>query len=577
MSKWGIFTKMIVLLFVIMIPVIYLYSYSNKVSVSVVREEIQNANLAQLNFLSKQMDIIIEQLSMLAITLSKDPNMKEFQNIQTVDTMYNTYSSIKTHNLIEQKLKLQIASNHWMNTLTVYSPNAKKAISTKSGVFYDEDYLKSHLTPHWTLQEQEGQSAYFVKHFTTPIYYTNELDNLKLITEITFSIKNIQDILEQYKTGKHNDPFLYHPDYKPASSYSGNQNLISQLIEQIEDRKSIKLGQNANQVVKLSGQEYLVNIVEVKSLNWYLIDYVPLQQMLFPITKSKNLFYVSSVLLLVMSMVAVVLLYKNVQVPIRELVRSVQRLKRGDYSVRIQNKNNEFVFLFQRFNEMAEEIGRLIDNVYAERIRSREATVKHLQSQINPHFLYNCLAFIRSMTRLGEKEAVMDMAWHLGNYYRYTTRNEKQIIALREELELIHNYLTIQNLQTQRLEYDLQVPEHMLALEVPRLTLQPIIENSIKHGIEKKRGTSSIHIHGYEDEEFHIIVIKDNGLGMETNDIDQLRRNLSLPLDDEMGCGLWNVHQRLLYHFGEGSGLFFEEVPTGGLRVTIKLKKKVFI
>ncbi|MFD2611319.1 sensor histidine kinase [Paenibacillus gansuensis] len=565
---------MIVLLFVIMIPVIYLYNYSNKVSVGVVREEIQNANYAQLTFLSKQLDNQIDQLSMLAITLSNDPNVKEFQGIQTVDTMYSNYSSVKTHQLLEQKLKLQSASNHWTNTLSVYSPNAKKAVSSRGGAVYDESALQDRLTADWVLQKPAGQPAYFMKHITSPIVAKGDISRMQLVTEITFPIKNIQDILEQYKAGKKNNPFLYSPSQQPIQSFSGDQELTRSLVQQVEGSSSIQRGRLANQIMEMNGQNYLVNIVEIHSLHWYLVDYVPLQHMLAPITKSRNLFYMSVSVLLFMSVIVVVFLYKHVQVPIRELVHSVQRLKKGDYSVRIVGKNNDFQFLFLRFNEMAEEIGSLIQHVYAERIRSKEATLKHLQSQINPHFLYNCLAFIRSMTRLGEKEAVMDMALHLGNYYRYTTRNERQITSLGEELELVRNYLTIQNLQTQRLDYDMAVPDSMLALELPRLTLQPIVENCIKYGVERKRGTGIIRILGEEDDRFYTLVVEDNGPGMEASSLELLRRTLIMPLEDEMGCGLWNVHQRLLYHFGEESGLLFENIPDGGLRVSLKLQKK---
>jgi len=575
MRKMGIFTKMILLIFIIMVPVIGLYGYSNNVSVSVVRDEIQAANLAQLTFLSKQLDTVVEQLSMMAITLSNDPNVREYQNVQIENTMYNTYSSVRTHKLIEQKLKLQSASTHWMNTLTIYSPNAGKAVSTKPGVVYDAEDLRSRLSKTWTLQHEPDRpdSSYFVKHITSPIISDSNVSRLKLVTEITFSTDNIRDLLGQYKAGKQNDPFLYRPGSEPIMSAAGNARLIGSLLARLENGGAGGIGERSNEVVRLDGQSYLMNSVAVGSLGWYLVDYVPLQHMLAPITKSRNLFYGSIGLLLCMSIAAVVLLYKNVQVPIRQLVRSVQRLKKGDYSVRIENRDNEFSFLFQRFNEMAEEIGRLIDNVYAEKLRSREATLKHLQSQINPHFLYNCLAFIRSMTRLGEKEAVMDMALHLGNYYRYTTRNERQLTSLREELNLVTDYLTIQSLQTQRLDYDIHLPEdELLSLEIPKLTLQPIVENSIKHGIERKTGSGLIHIYGCREPDGVTLVVEDNGTGMDEAAMAQLRTRLTMPLEDEMGCGLWNVHQRLLYHFGEGSGLSFEASPAGGLRVLVKLR-----
>ncbi len=121
---------------------------------------------------------------------------------------------------------------------------------------------------------------------------------------------------------------------------------------------------------------------------------------------------------------------------------------------------------------MAEQIQELIEKVYKETLRSREATLKQLQSQINPHFLYNCLFYIKNMASLGEKEAVVAMSLNLGEYYRYTTRLENPMTTIREEMKLIQNYLEIQTMRMQRLGYEIAIPEDMMELEIPRLLIQ---------------------------------------------------------------------------------------------------------
>jgi two-component system sensor histidine kinase YesM len=306
-----------------------------------------------------------------------------------------------------------------------------------------------------------------------------------------------------------------------------------------------------------------------------LVDYVPLEMTLLPITKSRNFFYVSIGLLLMAGMAAAYLLYRHVQKPIAKLLQGVQQLKRGVYSARIEYRpNNEFDFLIRRFNEMAEEMQDLIEKVYAEQLRSREATLKQLQAQINPHFLYNCLYFISNMAMLEDKQSVVAMADNLGDYYRYTTRLEKMTVSVRDELQLITNYLTIQNLRMERVCYEIDIPESMLDLQIPKLLLQPLVENAVIHGLERKAGKGLIRITGESGGFGHRIVIEDNGAGMTKAQLDELRMTLDAPMGEEMGCGVWNVHQRLQHVFGASAGLVLQAADNGsGLKCIVEWKE----
>jgi two-component system, sensor histidine kinase YesM len=193
-----------------------------------------------------------------------------------------------------------------------------------------------------------------------------------------------------------------------------------------------------------------------------------------------------------------------------------------------------------------------------------------LQSQIDPHFLYNCLGFIANMTKLRNEEAVLAMAYNLSDYYRYTTRLEKKVTTLREELKLVTHYLQIQNLRMNQLRYEIDIPDKMLDLQVPLLILQPIVENSIIHGIQKKIGAGTILITGKCGEHNTTITVDDDGPGLEEVQRQQLRHKIRESLDDEAGCGMWNVHKRLTYFFAEGAGLDFEASQLGGLKTLLQ-------
>lgn len=218
---------------------------------------------------------------------------------------------------------------------------------------------------------------------------------------------------------------------------------------------------------------------------------------------------------------------------------------------------------------MSRQIQDLIENVLNEKIRSREATLKQLQAQINPHFLYNCLGYIINMAQMKEQEAVVSMAYNLSAYYRYTTRTERQTAALDEEIKLLINYLDIQKLRNGRIDYTIDIPAEMLKQRIPPLMLQPIVENAVIHGIGKSYTSGEIRITGEMSDGLCKIYIDDDGPELEPSVLEALNAKMSEPLKEEMGCGLWNTNQRIIHQFGDKSYLCFKKSPLGGFQTEI--------
>ena len=296
----------------------------------------------------------------------------------------------------------------------------------------------------------------FIREISEPIR-AQVAGQANVLYQVRFSVQNMIQLLDVYKQDKRSDPFLVDGQNRAIFNSSSNPSITQTIHERLAGQGLPLTGQVQ---FEIANQQYLVSFVKSEQLGWYLVDYVPVEKILSPITMTRKLFYVSIALLLVMSILASFLLYRNVQIPIGKMIQSVQQVKRGDLSARIAYRaKNEFDFLIQRFNEMAEQIQVLVEDVYAEKIRSREATLKQLQSQIHPHFLYNSLFFIINSAEMEDKESVVAMSQNLAEFYRYTTRVEKQSVRLQEELDLVGHYLTIQNLRIHRLKYEISVPE----------------------------------------------------------------------------------------------------------------------
>ncbi|WP_128657344.1 sensor histidine kinase [Paenibacillus sp. 598K] len=569
MPKVNLFTKIVGLMLIMLIPILTVYVYSNRTSTNLIGEELNKSNASQLAFFQNEVDASIDAIALWPDLLIQDPDISSLRDIFTEMPELDLHTTTLIRR-IQTKLAIQESSLKWQNALHIYSPLLGRDISSLDVIRYDDERLKQRLRPGWQVHNSgtpERPQYTFSRFAVTPYSSFEDPGSFNLIIEVRFDGSNIIRMLDQFKSGGRSDPFYYHPEAGAIFNRTVDRMLTDQVIGALADRP---LTAAESRTLHLGEQEYLVNIVRSEVLGWYLIDYIPITEIIRPIAQANRLFYGSIVGLLLLCCIAAYLLYAQVQVPIKRLVIGFQRLKHGDYSVRVKSKgSSEFGFLFTRFNLMVAQIQELFETVYLERIHVREARLKQLQSQINPHFFYNCFSFISSMAKLEQHQAVVAMSHHLSVYYRYTTRQERELVELSEEVRFVTSYLEIQKLRMPRLSYRLEVPAEMRQLEVPPLILQPLVENAVLHGIESSAGATTIRIAGAWTEDGATLAVEDDGKGMSADAMQALRHKMSRQMDEAMGCGLWNVHQRMLLRFRSEAGLLFEPSPLGGVRVTI--------
>lgn len=570
--KFTVFSKTVMLLVCLLVPILLLYTYANQANVDMIVEEKQQSSLNQFNYFSSQVDKNIEQLSLYGLTLLRDPSILHYRYMTESTSQYEKNSIYLD---ILDKLSLYQSTSRWKNDITIVLPQAELVLSTKtSRTVYNENMLKFPQPGQWQLDQ--GSFTYF---FTDNYEWSAKpvTTGVRTVMEINFDPMNIVAMLDDFKEAQGGDPFLFVPGNEPLLNRSADPELIQAIME---DMPINALGSEGNHQLEVGGKQYLVSYVLSKQLNGIYVNPVVLDDLLTPMDKSRNMFITSILLLLVLSIGAALLLYRKVQVPIQRLMRGLQQIRKGQLSTRIpvDHSRDEFAYLTQSFNHMAEQIQELIEKVYEERIRSREATLKHLQSQINPHFLYNCLFYIKNMTQLGNREAVIAMSLSLGDYYRYITRDENDMTTLEEEIRLLDNYLSIQQMRTNRLSYEIAVPQELMQQHIPRLLIQPIVENAVIHGIEPMEGSGHIVVTGMAAQEQmdgrqytrYSLFVDNDGVTLTPEEIASLEREINEPMGEEIGTGTWNVHQRLVTRYGHSSGLHFASIPYGGLSVEIR-------
>ncbi|RAV01019.1 histidine kinase [Paenibacillus sp. YN15] len=566
-----IFVKMNGVMLMLLVPVVILFAYFNRTSLRVIDTQITAQNTSQLQFLKQQIEANAERLSLSSSVLIRDSSVLE---LQTSMLRGDYYAMINTERQVKEKLYMQSFSSSWSNHLSIYWPTVGHRVSTNLGDSYDQELLDRSENGKWEFRQTNPlEEPYYQLFIWDPYFSKSTPQTASAVYEVRFGLDNIRRMLQQYQSEAAGQSFLLTKGGAAVSGTAAGDAMFADVGRKLLQEE---LGDSGHRNMELDNRKAYLSYVHLPTLDAYLFHYVPLNVIHAPIMKARNLFYLSLAVLILLAFAVAYLLYLHVQKPISAIVKGLKQYEGGNYSFRIRKKfHNEFDYMMLRFNDLGTEIQHLIHHVYEEQNRSRLATLKQLQSQINPHFLYNSLSFIAACAKAGETDTIRRMAYHLADYYRYTTRVENQLPLLREELELVTHYLNIYALRLERLDYRIEVPPDMLAEPIMRLILQPVVENAIEHGIEPKPGRGTIRISGLREAGWNLLVVEDSGAGLEEGALRGLMEGLERPMDADTGCGLWNVHQRLFSRFGPGAGITLDKSEElGGLRVALRWKPK---
>lgn len=267
---------------------------------------------------------------------------------------------------------------------------------------------------------------------------------------------------------------------------------------------------------------------------------------------------------------------RSITRPIRELRKVTNEVANGNLEIRSNITNGTDVkVLSDSFNTMIDKINELLEQVKEEQIHLRNAELELLQIQINPHFLYNTLDTIVWLAEAGDQKKVVSMVGSLSDFFRTSLNQGQDFIHIREELIHASSYLEIQQVRYQDImEYEISVPKELENNLIPKITVQPLIENALYHGIKNKRGKGKIIISGEAKDDCFYLYVKDNGIGMTDERLKQVMDGLTHRTENEDNkdfYGLYNVNERIRLKFGVEYGLNIESIYGEGTTIRIKL------
>lgn len=322
-------------------------------------------------------------------------------------------------------------------------------------------------------------------------------------------------------------------------------------------------------VFRIDGKRYLVTASVIPTLDWLMIGLTPVNELTKAGKAMTQIIYVVGIIAALISTFFSLRVSHSVTKPLIYLTDTMKKFGKGDLSVRVPVLyEDEIGILSEEFNKMSEQIRQLVDQVYREQRAKRKSELAALQAQINPHFLYNTLNSVSSLIKMNCPDEAFIMIQAIGTFYRTSLSDGKTLIPLEQEITNIENYIKIQKVRYgNKIEYEIDIENEILQEWIVKLTLQPLVENSIYHGIKEMRGKGIIRIKGWKEKNKVFIQVSDNGLGIPEEKLEEL---FSKDYREKGSAfGLFNIQQRLQIYFGKEYGLTVESKLSQGTKATV--------
>ena len=340
-----------------------------------------------------------------------------------------------------------------------------------------------------------------------------------------------------------NGNLIYHPQQQLL--YSG---LKTEKIQEV-------LESGESNFVTEDGKLY--SISKSRETGWTVVGVSYIDELLKNSDETSRIYIISAVMILLAALVLAYVLSYGITKPIMLLGDSMKEVEIGhfDHAVLDVSGQNEIARLSSAFNMMITEIKHQMEQNVEEQRQKRNSELRALQAQINPHFLYNTLDSIIWMAEWGKTKEVVLMTSSLAKLLRQSISNQNELVRVEEEVAYTRSYLTIQKMRYKdKLDYDIQVSPEALGQKIPKLVLQPLVENAIYHGIKYKEGKGVVQIEGQLEQKELILRISDDGIGMTEEQLAKIFEKRETDIRKN-GVGVLNVHERIQLYYGKDYGL----------------------
>lgn len=369
-----------------------------------------------------------------------------------------------------------------------------------------------------------------------------------------------------------------------ATSRRWLQNLLRNIDTLRERMDDIRLnlqesGHYDENIEMLDNNIYILTELIQDDIQYYIYYQTQSMEMMRASLNQQVFTFIVCMILLLAALTAFVAIIetrisRSISGPILGLSQVTHEIAQGDFSVRADEKGDrELGALAASVNNMAEHLSVMVMQIREDERKMRKAELRLLQEQINPHFLYNTLDAIVWMIEDGKSEQAENMVVSLSTFFRTVLSRGREFISIREEVQHIRSYLEIQKARYQDiLSYEIQVAPELYPYETLKMTLQPLVENALYHGVKNKRSGGLIRISGERDGKLIRFKVEDDGIGMNAEALTHLQEEIRRPCKEtDTGFGMANVNERIRMNFGADYGLMIESEEGKGTRVWVTI------
>ena len=387
---------------------------------------------------------------------------------------------------------------------------------------------------------------------------------------IDLNYNAISELCDQSMVGNQGYAFIVDADgnivYHPQQ-----QQLYNEL-----QTENIDLVMNAGSDIVTWGDginKKMYSISRSEKTGWTVVDCVRVEELLRRSNEAQSIYVLVAIGLMAVALFFSRFVAKSITLPIQRLCDSMERVQEGDFSVSdiVVDSENEIGSLTKSFNVMTQRIHELMAQNIWEQEAKRKSELKALQSQINPHFLYNTLDSIIWMAEGKKNEEVVLMTASLARLLRQSISNEEELVSIGQEIEYARGYLTIQKMRYKdKLEFWIEVEPSILNIRLIKLVLQPVIENAIYHGLKYKESRGLLLVKGFMKNGNAVLQVIDDGVGMDQETLDHIYERHKVDYHSN-GVGIYNVQKRLQLYYGNEYGIVYESKPGEGTTATITI------
>ena len=355
---------------------------------------------------------------------------------------------------------------------------------------------------------------------------------------------------------------VYHPQQQQLYNELQTEN-ISLIMDTDEDTVLTGTGENGK----------LYSISRSDKTGWTVVDCTNVRELLSKSRQAQSVYVLTAIVLVIISLLFSRFMARSITLPIQKLRDSMKKVQKGDFSVSdvVVDSRNEIGSLTKSFDVMTHKIQELMEQNVHEQEEKRKSELKALQSQINPHFLYNTLDSIIWMAEGKKNEEVVLMTASLARLLRQSISNEDEVVPIANEVEYARGYLTIQKMRYKdKLEFQIDVDPSILHIPLIKLVLQPIIENAIYHGLKYKESKGLLIVKGFMKDGNAVLQVIDDGVGMDEETLAHIYDKHKVNYHSN-GVGIYNVQKRLKLYYGDDYGITYESEKGRGTTATITI------